>query len=247
MVTRPLNPIPNHAASKALRMNSNSTQFSPEELHQINAAVLTAESMTSAEIVPVIAGRSGNYDRVEDLFGVFTGSISVCIASYLWPVVTISENSGYWGYSPSLLFTIRLLLAFYGGFIFGTILCSRFSSLLRLLTPDTIMRAEVHQRAQSVFMDQRIHHTSRRSGILIYLSLAEHIAVVLPDKTMETVMAREAAEDVCRQLTSEIRTHGTIPALDRAIRLTGEKLAAAFPAIETIENELPNALVVLDF
>ncbi|MBL8820500.1 MAG: hypothetical protein JNL58_31040 [Planctomyces sp.] len=227
-------------------MNSNPQQFSPEELHQINAAVLTAESTTSAEIVPVIASRSGNYDRVEDLFGVFTGSVSACIAAYLWPVMNISENSGYWGYSPSLLFTIRLLLAFYGGFIFGAVVCSRFNSLLRLLAPDALMRAEVHQRAQSVFMDQRIHHTSRRSGILIYLSLAEHIAVVLPDQNMETVMARETAEDICRQLTREIRTHGVIPALDRTIRLTGEKLAAAFPAIETSENELPNALVVLD-
>ena len=55
--------------------------------------------------------------------------------------------------------------------------------LRRLFTPHTQMREEVLSRAREVFFDQRIHHTGGASGVLLYVSLFEHMAAVIADQS----------------------------------------------------------------
>ena len=60
-------------------MKKASQYFSEEEKKEIADAVLKAESLTSAEIVPVAATCSGRNDRAEDIIGVFFGIIAMIV------------------------------------------------------------------------------------------------------------------------------------------------------------------------
>ena len=57
--------------------------FTDFEKTRIHNAVVDAEALTSAEIVPVVATSSGRYDRAEDVAGLWVGVISMAVAWFL--------------------------------------------------------------------------------------------------------------------------------------------------------------------
>ncbi|MED6298965.1 MAG: hypothetical protein VX860_02640, partial [Verrucomicrobiota bacterium] len=109
-------------------MKKASQYFSEEEKKKIADAVLKAESLTSAEIVPVAATCSGRYDRAEDIIGVFFGIIAMIV---VWGITPHSdaETAGSWGNAPVALF---LALSVIGGFIIGAVIGSRIGWLRKL-------------------------------------------------------------------------------------------------------------------
>ena len=133
---------------------------------EIADAVLKAESLTSAEIVPVAATSSGRYDRAEDIIGVFFGIIAMIV---VWGITPHSdaETAGSWGDAPVVLF---LALSIIGGFIIGAVIGSRIDWLRKLFTPRSELSKSVKDRAALTFFDQRVHHTSSESGLLLYVS-----------------------------------------------------------------------------
>ena len=71
-----------------------------------------------------------------------------------------------------------------GACIVGSVTGSRGGWLRRVVTPRQQMLDEVAARARETFFDKRIHHTSDATGLLIYVSLFEHRAVVLGDQNV---------------------------------------------------------------
>ena len=215
-----------------------------EDRDKICRAVAQAESTTSAEIVPVVATSSGRYDRAEDVVGLWLSVIALAIAWTLWPQTQYEHGS--WSGLPSWIDFAVLAASVVAGFILGVILASRIGWLRRLFTPSAMLRDEVQSRARQVFFDTRVHHTQSRSGLLLYVSLFEHQAVVLADATLVERLGQPQLDALCRQLTDALRGGSLSTALCDTIAAAGQQLARVLPRAANDVNELPDALVVLD-
>ena len=225
-------------------MQQASTLFNEEQRQQIEQAVQAAEDITSCEIVPVVATSSGRYDRPEDIVGLWLATLAAALVWYLFPR-TLSE-SGNWA-GPSLLFQLPVLvLAVVASFLLGVVLASRIGWLRRLFTPRQQMLDEVSARAREAFFDKRIHHTKEATGLLIYLSLFEHLAVVLGDQNVMDQVGQDFLDNLCNQLTTGMREGHATEALCAVIATAGEKMSGPSPRGEQDTNELHDTLVLLD-
>jgi len=224
-------------------MKKASQYFTDEEKKEITDAVLKAESLTSAEIVPVAATCSGRYDRAEDIIGVFFGIIAMIVVWSIAPNPD-AEIAGSWGDAPVALF---LALSVIGGFIIGAVIGSRIGWLRKLFTPRSELSVSVKDRAALTFFDQRIHHTSSESGLLFYVSFFERQAVVMGDEKVEKELGSEAIESLCSKFTQSLSNDvRPAEAMIAVINEAGELLSEVLPQSDTEQNELAEALVCID-
>lgn len=222
-------------------MKTASQVFATDQRKRIAEAVQAAESRTSAEIVPVVATRSGRYDRAEDAFGVLLGLGLFCAAWLLFQ----GERDAGWQAGLVIEWWHALLLVPAGTAI-GVSVASRVSALQMLFTPRSEVAAEVARAARGAFFDQRVHHTAAAGGLLIYLSLAEKRAVVLADATVTQALGQPALARLCEELTARLRTGPVPDALAQAINDAGALLATAMPRADGDLNELADTLILLD-
>lgn len=209
----------------------------------VSEAVRQAETRTSAEIVPVVTFDSGRYDRAEDAFGFVVGLLAVAL---VWWVVPPAPEPGSWSGPPEIVQLVALLAAMIIGTGLGTALAVRLPALRRLAIPPSSMQAEVERAARTLFYDQRIHHTQRGDAVMIYVSLFERTVHVLPDRTIESRLDADAIARVCQTLTSKLRDEDVSVALVAGIELLGEILATAMPADGDQQNELDDALIIIE-
>ena len=108
------------------------------------------------------------------------------------------------------------------------------------------MLHEVGARAREIFFDRRVHHTLGNTGMLIYVSLFEHMAVVLGDQEVLDTLGHPGLAHLCEQLTSDLRQSHPSVALSRVITSAGEELSGPLPRSDNDQNELQDALVLID-
>ena len=171
-------------------------------------------------------------------------TIAAAITWYLFPR-TVTE-AGDWKGSSLLLQLPVIVLAVVGCFILGALLASRLHWLRRLFTPRQQMLEEVSSRARETFFDKRVHHTSNATGLLIYLSLFERLAVVLGDENVLETVGQDFLDNLCSQLTMGMRDGHATEALCSVIATAGEKLSGSLPRGDQDSNELHDTLVLLD-
>ena len=225
-------------------MKTASALFSEEERQAVNDAVCEAESKTAAEIITVVATDSGRYDRPEDIAGLFIGLACMVIA---WACFQGQDpTAGGWDGIPLTLQLPGLVGILSAGFIVGTLTATRVAWLRRLFTPRRQMNDEVMSRARQIFFDQRVHHTSGSTGLLIYLSTFERLAVILADREIVAVLGQLHIDELCAQLLQDLRQGDITTALCNAIEDVGNSLAGPLPRDEDDVNELSDALVTMD-
>ena len=227
-------------------MLSAASSFSDADRKRINECVGAAELKTSAEIVPVVATSSGRYDRAEDLIGLLLGIVLMILTAILWPASPISMESGSWDKDPSLLQAGKLMVAMVVGFMLGVAAGSRIPAVRRLFTPSRQMQEEVQQSAQAIFFDKRIHHTESGSGLMIYLSLFEHVAVILADQQVLKALGQATLDELCSSLTMQLKQGSPTDAICKTIEAASEKLFTALPRQSSDINELPDSLITID-
>lgn len=225
-------------------MQRASELFSEEQHKRIEQAVINAEAETSCEIVPVVATASGRYDRPEDIIGVW---VAVLTASVVWLLFPRQSNElGNWDGLPLYAGLLAMVIGVIGAFIVGAVTGSRIGWLRRLFTPRSQMRGEVSARAREIFFDKRIHHTSGATGMLIYLSIFEHMAVVLGDQEVLDKIGQESLNRLCEQLTEGLHQGDATEAICSVINAAGIALSGPLPRAEGDVNELEDALVLID-
>jgi len=218
--------------------------FNREQRKHIEEAVADAEAKTSCEIVPVVATASGRYDRPEDIFGLWLAIFAAIIVWLIFP--RPSDESGSWDGMPIYVGLLTMIAGVVVAFIVGVVAGSRIGWLRRLFTPRNQMLDEVSARAREIFFDKRIHHTSGATGMLIYVSLFEHMAVVLGDKAVLDKLGQTSLDRLCQQLTEGLHQGGSTDAICSVIAEAGRQLSGPLPRAEGEVNELKDALVLID-
>ncbi len=225
-------------------MKKASDLINEEQRRQVERAVVEAEAKTSCEIVPIVATSSGRYDRPEDVVGLWL-AVLAAVAVWLFFPRQLDE-SGSWDGAPVYVGLLTMVAAIVIAFIAGASIGSRVGWLRRLFTPRKQMLEEVYARARETFFDKRIHHTSGSTGMLIYVSLFEHIAVVLGDQEIQDKLGQTFLDQLCRQLTEGLRQGSSSDAVCSVIAEAGRQLSGPLPRAKGDVNELRDALVLID-
>src|SRR5438105_1616418 len=120
--------------------------FSDADRKRVTQAIQDAESKTSAEIMPVIAGSSGRYDRPEDIVGLWFAIIGIIVVWLVFP--SPKPEAGSWDRAEPVWELVWLLAVTIVGFVAGAFVGSRVLWLRRLFTPRVQMQEEVYGRAR---------------------------------------------------------------------------------------------------
>jgi putative membrane protein len=211
----------------------------------VSAAVSAAESASAGEIVTILADRSDDYADVALAWAAAVGLIAL-IALAVAPDFYLGlyeRLSGGWvhKWTPRMVFGLAALVAAlkFG----GTWLLMLWRPLRMFLTPGPIRHARVRARAITCFKVGAERRTHGRTGILIYLSLAEHRAEIVADEAIATRVSAEVWGDAMAAMLAELK-QGRLPdGLIAAVTRVGAVLAEHFPRAEDDQNELPDRLI----
>jgi putative membrane protein len=218
--------------------------FREQQRQQVEQAVAEAEATTSCEIVPVVASSSGRYDRAEDVIGLWLSMLAAVVVWLIFP--SDLGESGNWDSMPVYVGMVTMAFAVVVSFIAGAAAGSRIGWLRRLFTPRLQMSDEVSSRAREVFFDKRVHHTSGGTGLLIYVSLFEHMAVVLGDHEVLNKLGQASLDRLCQLLTERLHQGDPTDALCSVIAEAGKQLSVCLPRTDGAINELGDALILID-
>jgi len=151
-----------------------------------------------------------------------------------WPLI-------YWTWLPEeTIYLIQLA-------VFAALAAALHYEPLRLMfVPRSVMRQRAHRRAMQQFFSQNIYTTPGHTGVLLFVSVAEHYAEIVTDAAIAAKVPETEWKDIVAKLTADIGSGNAAKGLVQAIHRVGEHLAAHFPAPPDKPNLLPNHLVMLN-
>lgn len=219
-----------------------------DEDHRIvSEAVAKAEAQTDGEIVTIVARQSDAYHDV-GLQWAIACAFLVLAAAATWPDlyerIYIWLLGGWWHELPLRLFLTLLL-----GHAIATFLAVRYLLAIPVLrmafTPGATRSRRVHRRAVTLFRTAAEARTVRRTGILIYLSLAERRAEIVADSAISTKVDAAVWGEAMAAMLQEVRAGRIGEGMARAVERVGAVLAEHLPKTETNPNELPDRVIEL--
>lgn len=213
---------------------------------RVSAAVHAAEGGTSGEIVTIVADRSDGY---EDIALVYTGLIALLVPVLFaaWPALPleiVARFTSGWGETEvrDLMLLAFAAMALVSALVFATL---QWEPLRARLTPKATRRRRVRARAIELFKVGAESRTTGRTGILIYLSLAEHMAEIIADEAIYTRVPATEWGDAMIEMVAEVREGRIADGMIAAVTHVGTILSAHLPRAADDANELPDRLIEL--
>jgi putative membrane protein len=194
---------------------------------RIAAAISEVEKKTSGELV-VVVGRSASGYRLVPI--VWAALITLVLPIFILAIFPISARR---------LYEIELIV--FGGLAFVL----SFGRYRYQLVPGWIKRGRAHEAAREQFLARRISYTRARTGVLIYVALAERYAELVPDAGIAELIDDAVWKPVIERLSADVRAGRIADGLLAAVEHCGTMLAEKFPPTADNPDELPNKLVLL--
>lgn len=202
-------------------------KFDSSDMRRVSEAIRASESQTAGEIFCVLARSSGNY-RVYPLLWAFVIALFVPM-----PLLYLTFTSAIVIYSAQLIAAIALALLFMQPAL-------RFRIVLKSVKHD-----RAHGEAQRQFAAHGLHQTTRRTGVLIFVSVAERYVEIVADAGINEKVPQEVWDDAVAALLRAIRRDELAQGFVDAAEICGRVLAEHFPPGAINKDELPNKLLVL--
>jgi putative membrane protein len=196
-------------------------KFNSAELDAIRDAVAQAERRTSGEIVTYLVGRCDSYPEAALRAGVVGGAVGA--AGSLLLFVFDPLRIGFLG---DLGFGMVLSLPLLLGAVAASF-CALSAPLQRLLLDREDIARRVQQRAEAAFLEQEVFATRERTGVLLFVALFEHRAVVLADSGITRLLPSSAWDGVVQDLCAGLRAGDAAASLCGAIDALAELLEGA--------------------
>jgi putative membrane protein len=221
--------------------------WSEADQQKVSAAIAAAEGKSAGEIVAVATPISDPYHDVAlhwalvPLFAVLAGA--AWCPSGLTRIYHLLL--GGWQPDPTLseLLTLVLVLAALAFTI--ALLVLKWMPLRLALTPPATKHRRVRRRAVMVFKTAAERRTAGRTGILIYLSMAERRAEIIGDEAILAVTDEHTWGEAMAALLVEVRQGRPGDGICAAIERIGVVLSEHFPRSDADINEIPDKLILL--
>ena len=201
--------------------------ISTDDRKRIATAIRAVESRTSGELVCVLAQSSTDGRALPVV-------IAVVVALALpWLLVMTTAM-------PVLRILTLQIIAFF--------VAAALLHLLRLrieLIPHAARRALAHRAALVQFAIRGIAKTTDRTGILIFVSLAERYARIVADDGIAARVQQSEWQGAVDALVAHMRDGRIADGYIAAIEACGTVLARHFPANKAGRDELPDRIYLI--
>jgi putative membrane protein len=201
--------------------------FTPEDEKRISAAIVAAETLTAGEIVAVITQSSSS----PGYFALLWAAMVALLVP--WPLIYLT----WWPMQSVFALQILVFLVL--------VALLNIDPAKRWIVPPAVTKRWAHQRAVEQFLAQSMHTTASRTGVLIFVSVAERYAEILADTQINAKVPPGTWDKLIDDLTRQIGEGRAADGFIAAIAGAGKHLATHFPPDTLNPNELPNHLIVL--
>lgn len=220
-------------------------QLTEADRTRVADAIAAAELKTAGEMVVILANDAHRYHA--------TALAVAALAALAVPLLALLI-----GLSPATLFagwdaaegtaetlTLEALLIAQAAVFAGVLLLCLATPLHRLLTPPGLRRDRVHRAALVQFRARGFDRTAGRTGVLLYIDAADHIAEVIADTAIHAKVAADHWGDTVAALLDSMKRGAAADGIVAAVALAGRMLAEHFPPAADNVDELPNRLIEL--
>ena len=208
-------------------MTGSTTILDPAARERIAAAIGRAETGTTGEIVVLVAASAGLY-RSPGL------ALALAVALALpWPLILLTDL----GAGEIALAQAATVLA--------TLLLTLNERLRITLTPRRWQRERAHAAARREFFAHGLTGTRGRTGVLVYVALAERYAEIVADKGVRARVDEARWRAIVSELLGAAERGALGEGLVSAVDQVGAVLKAELPGSHG-DNQLPNRVIVLD-
>ncbi|ARN72867.1 TPM domain-containing protein [Oceanicoccus sagamiensis] len=197
------------------------------QLQAVSDAINAVEQNTDAELVTVLAEQADDYRYIPTLWAAV---LALLAPGVIW-------LSGVW------LETLDILLWQLG--VFAVLaLVLRVPVILFRIIPSSVKYWRASNLARRQFLENNLHHTRQESGVLIFVSEAEHYVEIIADRGIDQHVSEQQWQAIVDDFITAIKAGQTQQGLIACIDACGVLLAEHAPATGS-KNELPNHLVLI--
>jgi len=205
-----------------------------QEEQQIESAVKMAESKISGEIVPVILQKSHHYPSTKYKLAL--------IASVVMFLIIIAGDrllSGFNLYDPIYYFSLS-----YGAAVLGFLAPVLFPILAVSFASEKEKSHAVVQKAETIFLENEVFNTKSRTGIMLFISLAERRALVMADTGINEKVDQSTWDDLIVHLIDSIKRNQMVTGITEAIASATQILLDNGFTVDADDiNELPDNII----
>ena len=218
-----------------------------EDRAKVAAAIAKAEESTAGEIVAVETPISDAYHDVAlhwalvPLFAVLGWAAWRPTALVWWYDFLL----GGWSPDPTLSQLLSLLMFFAALKFTVALLILKWMPLRLFLTPAATKHRRVRRRAIAIFQAAAAGRTAHRTGVLIYLSLAERRAEIVADEAIHKISDEHTWGEAMTALLNDVRQGRVGDGIVAAVERVGAVLSEHFPRLADDTNEIPDKLIEL--
>jgi putative membrane protein len=202
--------------------------FSGEEKQRIAETTKAAEARTDGEIAVMVVDRSDPYRETEVLGGVIFGGLLALVLSIVF-------------FHESLFYFIPLAFIFFFPFRW---LGKKYPYLKPIFIGRQRVEETVRQRALQAFYEKGLYKTRFQTGILIFISLFEHIVWILADKGIYEKMHQDSLDRFAKKISQGLKEGRACETLCQTIKEMGGILSQHFPLSPGDTNELPDTVIL---
>ncbi|MBB3893009.1 putative membrane protein [Phenylobacterium haematophilum] len=220
---------------------------------RIAQAVAAAGATTSGEIVCVVTNEAAPYAEVP-LAWAALGALVLPVALLAAASATRHFDYTFGGWTAGHIGAVHAaVLTTLSGYVL--LQCLLFAGLFALvsvpairrrLTPLSLRRMRVRERALEQFFVRGLDSTRERTGVLIFVSLKDRRAEVLADSGISGRVDPSVWDGVVAELVDGVRGGRPGDGLVAAVERCGRILTKSFPAQPGNPNELPDTLAETD-
>jgi putative membrane protein len=202
-------------------------RLSEADRARIVEAVRRAETETAGEIYVVVAAAADPHRLVPILWAAL---VAILLP---WPLYLLTGLS-------TLLILVLQAVAFA---LLSWILSH--PGIRPRLVPGGIAGEAARRAAEAQFVAHGIHLTEARTGVLLYVALAERRVEVVADTGIDAKVGQEVWDELMAGIVSGARAGRLADGIVEAIGRAGTVLATHFPRRPDDRNELPDRVVEL--
>lgn len=212
---------------------------------RISAAVAQAEAQSAGEIVTILSPRSDSYNDVALVWSAGIALLALGVVATFAPfyLVLIDRVLELWDqhWTPRQVLGLAATIASLK--FIGMWLIMLWQPMRLTLTPAGLKHARVRDRAVMLFKVGAERRTTGRTGVLIYLSQAEHRAEIVADEAISSQVSPEVWGAAMAAMLPHLKRGDAASGLCAAIEQVGAVLAQHVPRAADDKNELPDRLI----
>jgi putative membrane protein len=201
--------------------------ISQQDRERVSAAIRAAEAKTSGEIVCVLARTSSDATAPPILLA------SVVALALPWLLIAFTQ------FSVQRILLLQIVVFFFA----AVLLC--LPRVRVTLLPHGARRAAAHRTAMEQFVIRGIARKKDRSGILIFVSLAERYARIIADQGIAARVPQSDWQAAVDALVTHMSSGRIADGFLAAIKACETVLVTHFPRTEMSRDELPDRIYLI--